>query len=115
LAAPLAQCDGVWQRSRFVTAASEVAMPIGALGYLVAFGDMNLLSAGVAVEVAGLLSAFTGLGGHVGSPSARRVSRLLGPFSSPFATPVQRRQTVLLILSWEVGAISGDGWPKRMR
>jgi hypothetical protein len=55
----------LWQRSRFVTAGSEVAMTIGALGYLVAFGDMNLLSARVTVEVARLLSAFTGLGGHL--------------------------------------------------
>jgi hypothetical protein len=38
-------------------------MTIGALGYLVAFGDMNLLSARVTVEVARLLSAFTGPGG----------------------------------------------------
>ena len=66
----LAQPDGVWQRSRFVTTASEVAMTIGALGYLVAFGDMNLLSARVAVEVARLLSAFTRLCCHVCPPSA---------------------------------------------
>jgi hypothetical protein len=31
---------------------------------------VNLLSARVTVEVARLLSAFTGLGGHLGSPSA---------------------------------------------
>src|SRR5215211_7878619 len=69
--------------SGFVAAGSIIAMTIGALGYLVAFGDMNLRSTRIAVEVARLLSAFTGLGGHVGSPSARRVSRLLGPFSRP--------------------------------
>jgi len=49
---------------------ADVAMTIGALGYLAAFGDMNLLSARVRIEIARLLSAFTGLGGQVGSRSA---------------------------------------------
>ena len=59
-------CD---QRSGFVAAAIEVAVTVGALGDLVTLGHMNLLSAGGAVKIARLLSAFTGLGGHLGSPS----------------------------------------------
>ena len=88
-------------------------MTIGALGYLVAFGDMNLLSAGVAVEVARLLSAFTGLGGHVGSPSARRVSRLIGPFAG-LCDPGAATTNRVADLELGVGAISGNGWPKGM-
>src|SRR5829696_8912254 len=71
--------SGTLRSSRLVAPAAELAVTVGTLRDLVAFGDVDLLVTGLAVEVPCLLGSLSSLGHHGRSSSPAGLRRGYAP------------------------------------